>query len=502
MHISVFSKIVRIIGILFVITLLITLMSSFSLASHAASPAVELTTADSTDKNGYYAIKLIMTDITISSKKNIDVSIIYNNMAFSIVKAEFSSSVKSYASSGKSGDNPYHIKITAGSSTLKPSGTVCTLYFEPIGIPEVKDYVIRATIGGDVSASASNGEIQVKCAHKYVKESTESPSCTSGGYTLEKCTECGGYRQNNKTEPLGHQYEKTGTVAPNCTQNGYSVMECVRCGFRTTEEGEAPLGHEYGFGASSVVEPTCANKGYTEYKCLRDDCGYILRTDYTDTVDHVRGDVVTVPSTCQKHGSENIYCVHCGLCLEEKRLDLVPHEFDDTVVAPTCTSRGYTLRICRACNTIRRENSVDMTEHSYNTVIERQADCTSAGRKKFVCECGESYTEEIEPLGHDYVKESVIDATEESDGMINYICSVCGDARPQIIPAGSISSGPSDTDKTDDKSEFGTERDFFVKRLVLSVMLALVVAFAVSLIVLVLRILIKKIAFVKKRSKL
>ncbi|MBQ8742859.1 MAG: hypothetical protein IJZ03_05780 [Clostridia bacterium] len=501
MHRSVRSHRVRIFTVVAMLALISAALLSFSLTSYAASPKVTVGSAESTDSNGNYAITVTMTDISLSAKKSIDVGIIYNNMAFSIVKTEIASSLEKYTSVGKTGDNPYHIKISASSSTLKPSGTVCTIYFEPIGIPEVKDYVIRASVSGDVSASAVNGEIQVKCAHVYAKESTVDPNCTSGGYTLEKCTKCGGYRQSNKTSPIGHKYEEKGTVAPNCEKDGYTVMECSRCGHRDLREGEKALGHEYGIGASRIVEPTCSSKGYTEYDCLRDGCTYSLKTDYTDTVDHVRGETVTVNSTCQKHGSRSVYCEHCGCCLEEERLEIVPHKFTDTVVPPTCTSKGYTLRVCDACNTTRRENSVAMAEHNYTEIIERPSDCTSAGRKKYLCICGDSYTEEIEAHGHDYVKESVIDATEESDGMINYVCSVCGDTTLRIIPAGSTGSGNSSDKKepvglSDEKKE-----TVFVNRLVLNVMFFLATVLVVVLIFIIIKALVREIIFIRKRKR-
>ena len=428
-------------------TLSIILFLTSSFSSYAASASVTVGSASSANTSGQYEIKINLSDVSLSSGKTIDIALEYNNIAFSVVKTSFSSSVKNYASAGNTGDNPYHITIKATSGTLKPSGTVCTVYFKPQGVLAVADFNINATISG-VSANVTSGVIRVTCSHSFSTDSTVASSCTTGGYTIERCSKCGEYRQTQQKEPLGHDYKHVKTVEPDCTQHGYTIEECTRCHLPNTIEGEPPLGHEFGIGKSTVVPPTCAQQGYTEYACLREGCEYTERTDYTDTVPHVEGDTVLVAPTCQKQGSENVYCEYCGIILGEKILDIVPHDFEDTIVEPTCTSPGYTHRECKSCHIVRRENSVNMIEHSYTSVVEKEAGCTSEGRIKYICSCGDSYTEKIPELGHNNVKESVIDATDESEGLVTYVCDRCGYTTPQILPIG---SGASDLDsKADD----------------------------------------------------
>ncbi len=426
-------------------SIILFLTSSFS--SYAASASVTVGSASSTNTSGQYEIKINLSDVSLSSGKSIDIALEYNNMAFSIVKTTFSSSVKSYASAGSTGDNPYHIIIKAQSGTLKPSGTVCTVYFKPQGTLSVRDYYINASVSG-VSANVTSGVISVTCSHSFGVDSKVESSCTVGGYTIERCTKCGEYRQTQQKEPLGHDYKQINTVEPDCTQHGYTIEECTRCHLPNTVEGDPPLGHEIGIGKMTVVPPTCAQQGYTQYECLREGCSHVERTDYTDTVPHVEGDPVPVAPTCQRQGSENIYCAYCGIILEEKILDIVPHDFEDTLVEPTCTSPGYTHRECKSCHIVRREKSIDMIEHSYISIVEKEADCTSEGRVKYICFCGDSYTEKIPELGHSNIKESVIDATDESEGLETSVCIRCGNKTTQVLPVG---SAPSDKNtKTDD----------------------------------------------------
>ena len=429
-----------------VCVLIALLALSSSLASYAATANVTVGSVSSANSDGYYAVTISVSDLSLKVKESIDIALSYNNLAFTSVKTEFSSSVKKYSSAGKSSDNPYHIKITAGTSTLKPSGKICTVYFEPIGLPAVGSYniVTTATVSSGASVKVTSGSISVNCSHSYEMHSTVEPTCTSDGYTLERCTKCEGYRKTNKKDALGHDFKVKDTKAPDCTQNGYTVEECTRCSVHNIIEGEDALGHEFGLEDYKVIEPTCSKQGYTEYYCLRDGCDGVNRVDYTETTDHIGGEAVVTESTCQKHGNKQFYCIHCGILVKEERLELVPHDFEDTIVQPSCTSRGYTLRVCKVCDTVRRENPVEKLEHTYSSVTEREAGCVEEGRIKHICSCGDYYIESIPAVGHDYVKHSVIEPTHESDGLIKYVCSVCGGTYTETVKFDDGSSGSGD----------------------------------------------------------
>ena len=69
-------------------------------------------------------------------------------------------------------------------------------------------------------------------------------------------------------------------------------------------------------------------------------------------------------------------------------------------------------------------------EHSYIESITLEASCEADGVKEFICDCGESYTEEIKAGGHDYVtaEDTKVEATCTKEGKeADTVCSVCGD---------------------------------------------------------------------------
>ena len=78
-------------------------------------------------------------------------------------------------------------------------------------------------------------------------------------------------------------------------------------------------------------------------------------------------------------------------------------------------------------------------EHTYTESTTKEATCTEAGEKTFTCDCGDTYTEQIEAIGHSYevVADSAINATCETDGKeADTKCSVCTDVvSGAVIPA-------------------------------------------------------------------
>lgn len=84
-------------------------------------------------------------------------------------------------------------------------------------------------------------------------------------------------------------------------------------------------------------------------------------------------------------------------------------------------------------------------EHTYTESITKEATCTEAGEKTFTCDCGNTYTEQIEATGHNYeaVADSEVSATCTKDGKeADTKCSLCDDViSGAVIPALSHSYG-------------------------------------------------------------
>ena len=76
-------------------------------------------------------------------------------------------------------------------------------------------------------------------------------------------------------------------------------------------------------------------------------------------------------------------------------------------------------------------------EHAYTESVTKEATCTEAGEKTFTCDCGDTYTEQIEATGHAYGEyKSDGNATYDADGTKTAECSVCGE-KDTVTDAGS-----------------------------------------------------------------
>ena len=233
--------------------------------------------------------------------------------------------------------------------------------------------------------------------HSYTAAVT-APTCTEQGYTTYTCS-CGDSYKSDYKDALGHDY-KNGT--------------CTRCGAK--DPGVTPPHtHDY---KSVVTKPTCTEQGYTTYTCSI--CGDSYKGDYKDE----RGHLFVLGK-----------CIRCG----EKDPDSHTHEYTKTVVAPTCTTRGYTEHVCSCGSSYKTDYTAALGHdyknglctrcgakdpsahtHDYKAVVTAPT-CTERGYTTYTCSvCGDSYKGSyVDPLGHDYK---------------NGTCTRCGVKDPNYKP--------------------------------------------------------------------
>ena len=103
------------------------------------------------------------------------------------------------------------------------------------------------------------------------------------------------------------------------------------------------------------------------------------------------------------------------------------HSYKATVVAPSCTVKGYTEHKC-ACGDNYKDSYTDALGHSF-TEQTVAATCTGGGYTLRTCSrCGATVTTNATPaLGHDY-RDTVVAPTTSSEGYTEHKCSRCGDS--------------------------------------------------------------------------
>ena len=94
-----------------------------------------------------------------------------------------------------------------------------------------------------------------ECEHVYEDE-VVTPTCTTGGYTVHTCKECGDQYTDTKVPKLGHSYTEVVTKEPTCTIAGSKTLTCSVCNDVTTATvAKDPTAHTY-----SIVVVTPPNE--------------------------------------------------------------------------------------------------------------------------------------------------------------------------------------------------------------------------------------------------
>lgn len=68
------------------------------------------------------------------------------------------------------------------------------------------------------------------------------------------------------------------------------------------------------------------------------------------------------------------------------------HEYNEEIVEPTCTDKGYTIFNCE-CGDTYIDNYTDMLEHSYTVEEVVEPTCQNQGYTVYSCECGDTYND-------------------------------------------------------------------------------------------------------------
>ncbi|MBR7082399.1 MAG: hypothetical protein IKI51_00120, partial [Clostridia bacterium] len=106
------------------------------------------------------------------------------------------------------------------------------------------------------------------------------------------------------------------------------------------------------------------------------------------------------------------------------------HEYQQTVVKPTCAAEGYTEHKCIHCGDTYKDNYKAKLKHTYEIVSSIEATCSAEGYTEHKCiHCGDTYKDNFKAkLNHTYEIVPSIEATCTSEGLTkSKRCYVCGE---------------------------------------------------------------------------
>ena len=345
------------------------------------------------------------------------------------------------------------------------AGAVCTVCGF---IPEGSTYTVNPATGEHTFAVVS--EQEATCAHvgkKYeacavcgLARVTETPklahgeivgvvtardaTCTAIGTTAgRKCAVCGEIlEQPQVIAKKAHTPEAISDVAATCTSKGITGrVRCAVCG-KMLNNGTTTdmLQHEWSEWVRT--DPTCTEAGSNIREC---ELCHKYDQRVIPALDHQIVADPAVPATCTETGlSEGSHCSRCGLVIEEQTsVDMLGHEFESTVIAPTCTKAGYTVHACVRCDEEYTDTETEALGHAWVPEPERTIapTCTQNGSDAYICErCGERRREAVPKIDHYWGNGTFRpEPTCTAPGAYVETCYMCGQEKVTAIdPLGHV----------------------------------------------------------------
>lgn len=103
----------------------------------------------------------------------------------------------------------------------------------------------------------------------------------------------------------------------------------------------------------------------------------------------------------------------------------------------TCTEKGTKVVKCETCGEVFKTEAIAPKGHHWNNkVVTKEPTCTEEGTAEYTCDaCGEKKTESIEVLGHDVIETVITEPTCAETGSKELTCSRCDYKEIVEIPA-------------------------------------------------------------------
>ena len=293
-------------------------------------------------------------------------------------------------------------------------------------IPCLGDHVFDNETGRQDATCTADGYIDYACsAHtdcgatsRVVLPATghnekltyTAASCEVAGKSEMICDTCKVVLETKEIPATGHAWGAGEvTKQPTCTAKGEMKYTCSVCSATKTEEiATNPNAHVYTAGA--VTPATCVTPELTTYSCA---CGKSEIKQTKPAAGHSWNAEKTVDknATCIDAGSKSTHCANCYATKDAEVIPATGHSLKTQKVDPTCTTGGYTAKVCEVCGYLDSVTAVDPLGHDYEVTNTTAATCTEGATETKTCKrdgCAETVTTiTSNPTGHNWGEWSI-----------------------------------------------------------------------------------------------
>ncbi|MDE5566538.1 MAG: leucine-rich repeat domain-containing protein, partial [Anaeroplasmataceae bacterium] len=281
--------------------------------------------------------------------------------------------------------------------------------------------------------------------HNYSQEWTidKAATCTEEGSKSHHCLKCDDKTDITVIEKIPHDYSQEWTIdkKATCTEEGSKSHHCLVCGNKADVTEIEKLPHNYSQEWMIDEQTSCSKEGSKSHHCLV--CGE--KTDITviEKLPHNYSNewIIDALPNCIEVGSTSRHCLVCNGRTDITAIPALGHAYGKWVMSKEAskTETGLLTRVCE-----RDEEHIDsfelpiLNQEDYEYTLVKDANCLEDGLEQYVYEKDNvifTISRVIKAYGHRFGEwETVIEATETSEGSKQRECSVCGVVEIGTIP--------------------------------------------------------------------
>ena len=306
-------------------------------------------------------------------------------------------------------------------------------------VPEGNDCILNAKIH-TLDHKIENRIVEANCIEpkiiiKYCIECDEKISESIVDDKLGKHTTTNGKCDNCKAFIV----EQGMSIELQCTTNSDGSWVDTTNIFNISKTGKSTVSVGGYYSCTHYVTIKALNVGEADLYLVASN-NAILSQSKIIVIEHTHNYALSTKTpTCTEIGTKTYTCICGDTYTETIPATNHPNATTDPGKAPTTTEVGYTAgKYCPDCKTwIEGHEEIPMLHtHSYTSTVTKEATCWREGEKTYTCTCGESYTEAIAKLDHEYRPwETKKNPTCTEPGLEWSYCLICDNDFEREIPA-------------------------------------------------------------------